>query len=566
MGFRVSPGVDVTEQSVSLVAPAVGTTEGGFAGHFQWGPVEEIINLANEVELVDRVHIPDANTFTSFFTIANFLQYTGQARLVRASADGMRNAIANSNATSVMIKNRDHYDNQFASGANTYGMWAAKYPGDLGNGLKVSIFYSSDTALFAAWIYNGYFHGAPVTSDYVSTRGGTEDGIHIVVVDALGKFSGAANTVLERFGYASKASDAKNSDGTSNYYKDVVNRRSKYIWWLAHPDAGTGPANSAGWGVTANGTTFSTGNGLSHTVTLSKGVIATPAAGNTINGFSKFVNANEVDVALLMTGDHNASVVNYAVQSVAEIRKDAVVFASPTMNNVVNNAGNETTDVITYRNTLPTSTYAFMDCNWKYQYDRYNDVYRWVPLNGDVAGLAARTDLQYDPWFSIAGYTRGQIKNVFKLAWNPSEANIKDLYRSSVNAIIIEKGEGPILFGDKTLVSKPDAFDRINVRRLFIILEKSIAKAAKYFLFDINDQYTRAQFVSMVEPFLRNIQGRRGIFAFQVICDETNNTPDVIDRNEFVGSIRVKPARSINFIRLNFTAVGTGVSFEEVVG
>jgi phage tail sheath protein FI len=207
-----------------------------------------------------------------------------------------------------------------------------------------------------------------------------------------------------------------------------------------------------------------------------------------------------------------------------------------------------------------------MDSAWKYQYDKYNDVYRWVPLNGDIAGLCARTDLERDPWFSPGGFSRGQIRNSIKLSWNPTQTERDDLYIKGVNPVVTFPGEGTVLFGDKTLLSKPSAFDRINVRRLFIALEKTIARASRSSLFEFNDQFTRAQFVSIVEPYLRDVQGRRGITDFRVVCDETNNTAEVIDRNEFRGDIYIKPARSINYIQLNFVAVRTGVSFEEIVG
>jgi len=247
-------------------------------------------------------------------------------------------------------------------------------------------------------------------------------------------------------------------------------------------------------------------------------------------------------------------------------RKDCMVFLSPERADCVNNAGNEVTDSVAFRNTLTSSSYAVIDNNWKYQYDKYNDVYRWIPMNGDIAGLCARTDQERDPWFSPGGLNRGIIKNIIKLAYNPTKTNRDDLYVKGINPIVSFQGEGTVLFGDKTMQSKPSAFDRINVRRLFIVLEKAIARAARFSLFEFNDQFTRAQFVSMVEPFLRDVQGRRGITDFRVVCDETNNTGEVIDRNEFVGDIYIKPARSINFIQLNFVAVRTGVSFDEVVG
>ena len=241
-----------------------------------------------------------------------------------------------------------------------------------------------------------------------------------------------------------------------------------------------------------------------------------------------------------------------------------VVFISPPDTSVINNAGSEATSIVTFRDTLTSSSYAVLDSGWKYQYDRYNDVYRWVPLNGDTAGTTVRTDFVADPWFSPAGFNRGQIKNVVKLAYSPSKTDRDTLYKKGVNPVVSFPGNGTVLFGDKTLLAKPSAFDRINVRRLFIVLEKSIATAAKYQLFEFNDGFTRAQFKNLVEPFLRDVQGRRGITDFKVVCDESNNTGEVIDGNEFVADIFIKPARAINFIQLNFVATRTGISFETV--
>jgi phage tail sheath protein FI len=300
---------------------------------------------------------------------------------------------------------------------------------------------------------------------------------------------------------------------------------------------------------------------------LVNGVSGAVTDANRITGYDLFSNADEVDISLVMTGAANNAVVQHVIDNIAISRKDCVAFVSPEFSDVVNQAGSEATNAIERRNNIGRSTsYAVMDSSWKYQFDKYNNVYRWVPCNGDIAGLCVRTDFERDPWYSPAGFNRGQLKNVVKLSFNPDKADRDDLYKNGINPIVTFTGEGTILFGDKTMQSKPSAFDRINVRRLFIVLEKAIARAAKYSLFEFNDAFTRAQFVSLVEPFLRDVQGRRGIFDFRVVCDETNNTGEVIDRNEFVGDIYIKPARSINFIQLNFVAVRTGVAFDEIVG
>ena len=323
------------------------------------------------------------------------------------------------------------------------------------------------------------------------------------------------------------------------------------------------PADGTDWGQNA-ATSFA--NLTSNvTVSLTAGADGTISTANVVNAYTTFSNSESVDIALIVSGPADQTIATSLI-SLVESRKDALVFLSPEKADVVDNAGSEVTDIVAYRNSLSSTSYAVMDSGWKYQYDKYSDVYRWVPLNGDIAGLCARTDLERDPWFSPGGLNRGIIKNVIKLSWNPNKTDRDGLYVKGVNPVVAFQGEGTVLFGDKTMLAKPSAFDRINVRRLFIVLEKAIARASRFSLFEFNDQFTRAQFVNLVEPFLRDVQGRRGITDFRVVCDESNNTPEVIDRNEFIGDIYIKPARSINFIQLNFVAVRTGVSFDEIVG
>jgi phage tail sheath protein FI len=289
--------------------------------------------------------------------------------------------------------------------------------------------------------------------------------------------------------------------------------------------------------------------------------------GNTevTSAYNQFAGEDAVQLSLLISGPGNATIAASLI-SLVESRKDCMVFLSPTKTSVVNNAGAEAASILSFRAGLASSSYAVLDSGYKYQYDKYNDVYRWVPLNGDIAGVCARTDQDRDPWYSPGGSTRGSIKNVIKLAWNPTKADRDNLYVQGINPVVTFQGEGTILFGDKTMLNRPSVFDRINVRRLFIVLETTIARAARSTMFEFNDQFTRAQFVNLVEPFLRDVKGRRGITDFRVVCDATNNTPDIVDNNQFVGDLYIKPARSINFIQLNFVAVRTGVSFEEIVG
>ena len=559
MAFQLSPGVLVTEQDLTSVVPAVATTAGGFAGAFAWGPVGVVTTVDSENALVTTFGKPNSSTFQSFFTAANFLSYGNNLQVIRVVNQATAKNAAVVAANVVIIRNEDHYTASYSSGEGSVGEWAAKYPGTLGNSLKVSM---ADANAWSTWSYAANFDAAPSTSAYVSSLGGSHDELHIAVIDEDGLFSGTAGTVVEKFSFASKASDAKRADGTSAYYKDVVNTQSAYIYWMDHTANVT--ATGTAWGNAANASLFAN---LTSNVTLSLagGVSAdAPTDGNITSALALFANDEQYDISLLPLGAASSTVVNFAISSIAEVRKDVIVFASPTLANVVNNAGSEATDVVTFRETLTSSSYAVLDSGWKYQYDRYNDVYRWIPLNGDTAGLAVRTDFVADPWFSPAGFNRGQVKNVVKLAYSPSKADRDTLYKKGINPVVTFPGNGTVLFGDKTLLAKPSAFDRINVRRLFIVLEKAIATAAKFQLFEFNDPFTRAQFRNLVEPFLRDVQGRRGITDFKVVCDESNNTAQVIDTNNFVADIFIKPARAINFIQLNFIATRSGISFEEV--
>ena len=421
------------------------------------------------------------------------------------------------------------------------------------------------------WEYYFNFSAPPTTTDDVSAAGGSNDEMHIAVIDEDGSITGTAGTVLETFEGVSQAHDAKDASGNSNYYPDVIYRESKYIYWIDH-------ISTLSDGVTKFGTTFDNTVGDAFVVSstsLSGGTddyVATNA--EIATAYEKFNDADNVDLSLLLcgpsqtgadaTGDTKAT----AVMDIATARKDCVAFISPARADVVGvaNAITQTQNVVAFADGLPSTSYAVIDSGYKYQYDRYNDVYRFVPLNGDIAGLCARTDTIADPFFSPAGYNRGQIRGAVKLAFNPNQAQRDELYKARINPVVAFPGQGTVLFGDKTAQAKPSAFDRINVRRLFILLEKAIATAAKFQLFEFNDEFTRAQFRNLVEPFLRDIQGRRGLTDFSVVCDDTNNTGDVIDRNEFRADIFIKPARSINFIQLNFIATRTGVAFSEVAG
>jgi len=564
--FQVSAGVNVSEIDLTSSIPAISVSTGAIAGLFSWGPVEKIVSVSTEVDLVNKLDAPNDNNAITFLTAASFLSYSNDLLVVRSSANGQLNSVATANANAnvvvsgVLVKNEDAYfNNEYVTGIANVA-FIAKYAGALGNSLQVSVCPSATA--FASWTYSSAFDSAPSTSVYVAAQGGANDEMHMVVVDQDGLFTGTANTILERYSHISKAVDAKDDTGASSYYKEVLYRQSLYVYFSSTiaNDAVTG-TNTTNWGGVST-STFGAGN--TYTVSFTGGADGTPVTANIESAYALFANPEYVDISLIMTGGADQTVSEYVID-LAGSRMDCLAFVSPSLAATQNTSG-PAAAIAAYRNAMTSSSYAVMDSGWKYMYDKYNDKYRWVPLNGDIAGLCARTDNQRDPWFSPAGYQRGVIKNVIKLAFNPNKQDRDTLYKAGINPVVAFPGEGTILYGDKTLLARPSSFDRINVRRLFIVLEKAISRAAKASLFEFNDEFTRAAFVNLVEPFLRTVQGRRGIYDFRVVCDTTNNTPDVIDANQFVGDIYIKPARSINYIQLNFVAVRTGVAFEEIVG
>ncbi len=631
MAFQLSAGVLVVEKDLTTSVPAVATSIGGFVGQFQWGPVLDVQDVSSELDLVRYFGKPNTATFASFFSAANFLGYSNSLKLVRVVDTAARNAVAS--GTAVAINNRTAWETLYDGGEAAVGPFAAKYPGVLGNSLRVSMADSatfintlaglistntgsatvtgtsgtlfltelhvgaklyagttfigtvlsiaSDTSAtltanalatfvttigLAHWVFADLFDSAPSTSEYAATFGGSNDELHIVVQDYDGAFTGVPGTILEKFVGASKAVDAKTFDGANNFYLEVL-ATSEYVWWMDAPEAWlSGPTV---WDNLPASSAFPTLIGAP-VCKLSGGLDgSTPTDGNVTAGFDLFLDADLVDVNLLITGHWPLAVGKHVIENIAEVRKDCVVVVSPTLATIQNNVGTEAEAIVTARTSVAfnvNSSYAMMDCNWKYQYDKYNDLYRWIPINPDIAGLMARTDNTNDAWWSPGGLTRGQIKNVTKLAWNPNQSQRDTLYKNGINPVISKRGQGTVLWGDKTLLSKPSAFDRINVRRLFIVLEKSIAIAGETQLFEFNDAFTRSYFRNIVEPFLRDVQSRRGVTDFLVVCDERNNTPQVIDRNEFVADIYIKPVRSINFITLSFVATRTGVSFTELQG
>ena len=558
MAFQLSPGVNVSEVDLTTVVPSVLTTAGAFAGTFAWGPANKVVLVDSEITLSKTFGTPDDNSATSFFTAASFLAYGNNLSVVRAVGATSNNATVSS---SVQILNSDVFQYTYLNQNNggTWGAFVARYPGALGNSLRVEVCDNSTD--FGTWNYKNYFTSAPGKSEFVNNAGGDHDEMHIVVIDANGMFTGVKGTVVETFPFVSKAVDAT-INGATNYYKQVVFNQSKYVYAI---DPASYYTTHLTWGQPGN-TTFTQLSGVSVN-TLSGGTDEVPAQGDLEMAYDLFANKETLDISLVLTADADDALQQYIIDNLLNTRKDCVGFISPPESAVVNQSGSESDNITTWLSSLArASSYVVADSGWKYMFDKYNNVYRWIPLNGDVAGLCVNTDTVRDPWYSPAGFNRGAIKNAIKLAWNPSKTYRDTLYSAGVNPVVSFPGQGIVLFGDKTLLNKPSAFDRINVRRLFIVLEKSIAKAAQFSLFEFNDEFTRAQFVALVTPFLRDVQGRRGITDFKVICDTTNNTPQVIDSNQFVGDIYIKPARSINFIQLNFIAVGTGVDFTTVVG
>lgn len=646
MTFSVSPVVDVREIDTTLVPAAVSTTIGGMAGAFSWGPSSERTLVTSENDLVEKFWKPNDDVFADWMSASSFLAYANNLLLVRKVGILARNSSVTAGGIAVSSAPTVENETDFDGFTFTDETFVGKYPGVLGNSLKIHI---ADSVIFPNWRYRAEFDGAPGTSSYVSNRGGSLDEVHVIVIDEDGQWTGTAGTILEKFSFISKASDAKKLDGSTNYLVNVLKNESKYAWVGAVGTIGTTPfaggASTVSFGATAlagdgdrlagvtittpgtlyavddtftwsDGTPTTQGTGTITAVggggeitavrldTIGAGyatapvtavITTTSGTGGAVtgvledlgqggslvggvddnsstgvtdsirqNGWSLFANAEEVDVTLLFAGAGNPTVGKWIVDNIADVRKDLVVCVSPAQASVVNNSGSEQTATLSDGTTLGASSYAFMDSAYKYMLDRYNDITRWVPLNGDMAGLMARTDKTNDAWFSPAGFNRGNIKNAIKLSWSQSKADRDELYKASINPIVNFKGQGILLFGDKTMLLKPSAFDRINVRRLFIVLEKSIATSAKFQLFELNNEFTRRQFKNLVEPFLRNVQGRQGITDFKVIADTTNNPGFVVDANQFIGDIFIKPARSINFIQLNFIATATDVSFDEI--
>ena len=566
-----SPSIAVKEIDLTGVVPAVTTSTGAFVGDFRWGPVEEPILVSNESNLVSNFGSPDQNSAVDFLSASAFLQYSDSLYVVREVTSTARNASsADSAAAAPLVKNMDNWNAQKGNLATEGLTFVSKYPGTAGNSIKVEVCpYSASDAVFEAWgdsAYSGYFDGAPSTSTYVGEQGGNNDEVHVLVIDENGAFSGTRGSVLESFAFASLASDAKTSDGTANYLIDVLNNRSQYVWCASAPEA-------LDAGIPALGKNFIMTTPAVQEVSLVHGVESGVLdTSEILLGFDQFQDVNTIEVDFLIAPgmadkEKQLAVVARLVSIAAGTngRMDCVVVTSPDRAAVVYNPS-PVSSTLSTTNDFNGSSYLIVDNNYLKVYDKYNDQYVFIPAAPVTAGVMAGTDAVAAPWFSPAGSRRGQYFGVTSLAYNATKSERDSLYKAGVNPVINVPGQGIILFGDKTKESRPSAFDRINVRRLFLAVERSIKGAARNVMFEFNDEFTRAEFVNVVVPFLREIKGRRGITDFRVVCDETNNTAAVIDQNRFVANIFIKPARSINYVTLNFVAVRTGVEFEEVVG
>jgi len=558
MPFSLSPSVIVQEVDLTTSVPAVATSIGAIVGDFEWGPVNERRIISSEDKLVETFGLPNNANAKDWFSAANFLSYASDLRVVRSvdqatAKNGASDNLGAALSVAEIVLNDDDFEAKQASAALSGSIYA-KYPGIYGNSISVNLLSYEDivaeATAFDNWNYNSNFDYAPDTVGDVWI---------VVSYDGIVVESYTVNTV----------SSSVDHLGNSNYSDTVINRSSSYIYIVTDnllADDFLADLSTAGQDGTpdiwSQIITMSTAHD-GHELQCVSGLEGAPDNAALQISWSELDNAEEVDINLIMTGGADVTMGSWIVQNIADFRKDCMAFLSPQEADA--KASGPATTIVGAKPAI-ASTYAVMDGNYKYQYDKYNDVFRWLPLNGDIAGLCARTDNTNDPWWSPAGYNRGQIKNVEKLAYQPTKAQRDELYKNGINAVMTTKGDGTLLFGDKTFTIKPSAFGYINVRRLFIVLEKAIATASKYSLFEFNDTFTRNRFYQMVEPFLRDVKGRRGVYDYAVVVDERVNTPEVIDAGEFRCEIYIKPSRSIQNITLSFIATKTGVDFNELIG
>ena len=598
-----SPGVQFREIDITGSVGNSPTSTAVISGNFNWGPVAVPVLVGDEEGLVSTFSRPDENNTVDFHSASYFLKYSDGLYVIRevdgdsALSTTAKNAHATVGVTTIsFIPNKTAFDNILDTIDNFSGdsdgdpdlerghSLVARYPGEIGNSLEVQVCNSHATdSSFDNWEYKNTFDAAPGTSSYVEERDGSNDEIHVVVVDKNGRITGTKGTVLETYPFVSLAKNARKPDGSTNYVANVINDQSSYIYWVS---AGSSLAfDSDEWGLASNigtnatvGVTKNFGGSLS-TKTFTFNVGANSGAlsvSDHIRAFDRVEDAETTDVDILVAPgltatDDQKTMINDLASIAGSVRRDAVAVSSPPRNTIVGtnaiNSSTITNNIVSWANSVTSSSYVLLDNNYLKVYDKYNDNYIQIPAASSTAGLMAATDRDAAPWYSPAGSRRGLYLGVTDLAWNPETKTNRDtLYKAGVNPIVNIVGQGPTLYGDKTKLGRPSAFDRVNVRRLFLKLEKDITEYAKNLLFEFNDEFTRAEFVGVVEPYLRDVKARRGIYDYKIVCDETNNPPSVVDANEFIASIFVKPARSINYITLNFVAVRSGVSFEEVVG
>jgi len=574
MAEFASPGVISTERDFSATVQMLGTATGGTVINSKWGFADFEMIVANEDELVNLAGKPTDANYRDWFAAANFLKYSSALRWIRVIDDETALNAATGGASGILIKNKTHLDVVRSVSALTH-TFAAKCPGKLGDSIGISI---ADAATYSTWAYKDSFDTAPDSSGALSASDKPAlDEIHVVVIDVLGLFSGVAGSVLETYPYLSKARDGKGVNGESSYYINVLNTRSNYVWALspipgtalveADPDA---PTSLVGANL-SDGKPFAPFTAAITAQFAGGNDGDIPGKDNYLNAFDILTSSDDTDIALLFAGgcgnDLNQPDVSNHVLTITSRRGDMVGFVSPKFSDVVGVIKTMVVkNIIATKNSLTTKdSYGVMTTGYKLQYDRYNDINRWVPGNGDDAGLCARAENLFDVWVSPAGFTRGHYIDCLDLAFNPDKNARDELYRENINPVVTFPKDGTLLYGDKTLQAKNSAFSWINIRRLFNYLRKSIQASAKYNLFDFNTSFTRQAFKDQIEPLLREIKGRNGIFDFYVRCDESNNTDAVIQKGEFLADIIIKPQYSIQGIRLSFTAVRREVSFDEVI-
>lgn len=550
MAGQVSPGIVLRERDLTnSVAVATQANTAALVGVFEKGPVGVITSITSEKQLVDTFGKPNNNNFEDWYVASTFLGYGGQLQVVRVADSSLKNAVSDYDSEVPNAPLISSFSDFEAQKGTTNFKFAARTPGTWGTSLKVSVIDGSVTTLAYA---SATYHGNSKWSS-LSPKPADSDTCHVVVIDEDGAITGTPNTLLETFLFVSRLESAVGSEGETNFYPNVINRRSRYVY--ADELVSVGEVE----------------------LSLEGGVDAYQASTSSLEAaLSVFEDVENISIDFILAGGS----ITYGVTpgdatktkalkaiSIAASRKDCIAFVSPYRSFVsLSDTAAQKDAILSYFSNLTSTSYAVFDSGYKYIYDRYNDVYRYIPCCGDVAGLCVQTSVTLEDWFSPAGLQRGNLRNAIKLAYTPSKTDRDELYQNRINPITSFPGQGIVLFGDKTALATPSAFDRINVRRLFLALERRVASVARNVLFELNDTTTRNSFFTTVNAFMGEVQAKRGVTDYLVVCDETNNTPEVIDRNEFVAEIYVKPTRSINYITITFVATKTGVSFAEVTG